>query len=314
MAKNTGFSPALKLSFAGGPDHSEDQAVCADRTGLRLLAAFDGCGGAGGRRYPKLANHTGAYLAAGLYARCLQAWFADAVDLPRPDTAQALTALFARAAVDFQVRYLRGEPSAVTGSMVRTLPSTAVIALFGTDAVSLYWAGDTRAYLLTEAGLAQLTADDVSTPSGTFNSLYADPPVANYLCADRPFMLREATVTLPERGIFLLATDGAYRALPTPMHFEALLLDTLLQASGKKEWKALLKQTLAAHATDDVTLLLQPFGFPSHKAMQKGLQKRCHHVRQAYILPAEEAAPGNHLALRSLWEMYQKEGSEIHMR
>ncbi len=307
MAKEPRFSPAVKLSFAGGHNHNEDRAVCVDQAGLRLLAAFDGCGGVGGRRYPHLNNHTGAYLAAGLYARCLEQWFADHAAPPGKVTADELTLLFAHTAARYQAEHLRLAPSAVTGSLVRTLPSTTVIALYNKTQAALYWAGDTRAYLLTEGGLRQLTADDLATPADAFASLYADAPIANYLCADRPFSLHETTVALPKAGILVLATDGAFHTLPTPMHFEALLLDTLWLSDSKKQWKKLLKEQLSACAADDVTLLLQPFGFAAHDEMRRAFDKRRRHVRQAYILPAEEAAPGNHLALKSLWDMYQKE-------
>ena len=308
MTNNMAFLPALMLSFAGGQNQNEDRAVCTDRAGLRLLAAFDGCGGVGGRRYPQLDNHTGAYLASGLYAGCLRDWFLEnAPALPRRDTAGELAALFAKTAKAYQQLHLSFAPPAVTGSMVRTLPSTTVIAVHTEHEVTLYWAGDTRGYLLTKRGLRQLTADDLALPCDAMDSLYTDAPLSNYLCADRPFTLHEATFALPREGILLLATDGAFHGLPTPMHFEALLLDTLCEAATQPQWKALLQQTISACAADDVTLLLQPFGFASYPALRQHFDKRRRHVRQAYILPAEEAPSDSLLALRSLWEMYQKE-------
>ena len=308
MAKQPAFLPALKLSFSAGRDFNEDQAVCLQRSGVRLAAAFDGCGGVGGRRYPHLNHHTGAYIASGLYANCLKEWFEDnAGALPLADTADGLSALFARSARDYNARYLELRPSAVTGSMVRTLPSTAAIALLYGREAALYWAGNTRGYLLTAAGLKQLTEDDLATRRSAFDSQFLDAPISNYLCADQPFALHEKTVELPEKGFLILATDGAFHALPTPMHLEALLLDTLEQSSSQRQWKALLTEELLARAADDVTLIIQPFGFQAFDELKPHFDKRRRHVRQAYILPAEQAERENMTVLRTLWEMYQKE-------
>lgn len=308
MATNMAFFPALKLSFAAGQDLNEDQALILKRADIRLIAAFDGCGGVGGRRYPQMDNHTGAYIAAGLYAGCLKEWFrSSAFDLPRQHVADELTRMFAQAAREYHARYLNFEPSAVTGSMVRALPSTAAVALIaGQDAV-LCWAGNTRAYLLTDRGLRQLTADDLATQCDAFESLYLDAPISNYLCADQPFVLHEKTVRLPEKGVLILATDGAFHALLTPMHFEALLLDTLAAADTIKKWKKLLQNTLRQCAADDVTLLMQPFGFGTQDDMKRYFDRRRRHVRQAYILPAESAERESMTALRTLWDMYQRD-------
>ncbi len=181
--------------------------------------------------------------------------------------------------------------------MVRTLPSTTAIALHAGHEVSLYWAGDTRGYLLTAQGLRQLTEDDLAQPCDALDSLYTDTPICNYLCADQPFTLHEARFALPRQAILLLATDGAFHLLPTPMHFEALLLNTMWEATTQKQWGARLKKALSACAADDVTLLLQPVGFAAYEDMRLHFNKRRRHVNQAYILPAESASPRNRLAL-----------------
>jgi len=308
MGKDKSTLPALKLSFSAGREPNEDIAVCLRRGGVRLLAAFDGCGGVGGRRYPQMDNRTGAQIASGLYAGCLREWFKEnAAALPREKTAEELNALFAGAARECHAKYLTHAPSAVTGSMVRTLPSTAAIAFVYQKKAALYWAGNTRAYLLSKNGLRQLTRDDYFTRCDAYESLYLDAPIANYLCADRSFGLHEKTVVLPKKGVLALATDGAYHALPTPMHFEALLLDALFPSSAKKQWKKRLREGLLARAADDVTLVLQPFGFSEYAELGPYFDKRRRHVNQAYILPADQAGQDDRLALKALWELYQKE-------
>ncbi len=308
MASSKAAIPALKLSFPAGQALNEDHAICLRQAGVRLLAAFDGCGGVGGRRYPQLENRTGAQLASGLYAMCLEEWFfKNASSLPRKQTAETLSALFLNAAKDYHRQYLADAPSAVTGSMVRTLPSTAAIILQFPGRAALYWAGNTRCYLLTDAGLKQLTRDDTVTPSDAFESLYLDAPITNYLCADRPFSLHEKRFTLPKQGVLVVATDGAYHALPTPMHFEALLLNTLKGTTLKKQWKQALREALQSRAADDVTLILQPFGFAEYAELAPYFDKRRRHVHQAYILPADQATADTRLALKTLWELYRRE-------
>ena len=308
MASSKAALPALKLSFPAGQALNEDHAICLRQAGVRMLAAFDGCGGVGGRRYPQLENRTGAQLASGLYAMCLEEWFLEnAASLPRKKPARELDALFLNAAKDYHEQYLAPAPSAVTGSMVRTLPSTAAILLQYPGSAELYWAGNTRCYLLTEAGLKLLTDDDTVTPSDAFDSLYLDAPIQNYLCADRPFSLHEKRIALPKQGVLVVATDGAYHALPTPMHFEALLLNTLEGTTLKKQWKRALREALQSSAADDVTLILQPFGFTGYAELAPHFDKRRRHVNQAYILPADQASADTRLRLKTLWEMYQRE-------
>ncbi len=309
MTKITASLPALKLSFSAGQGFNEDRAVCKRYADIRLLAAFDGCGGVGARRYPQMNNHTGAYIASGLYADCLEKWFAkNAFDLPQARTGRELCTLFQQTALAYHERYLESALSAVTGSMVRTLPSTAAIALlFADSSATVYWAGNTRGYLLTERGLWQLTEDDLATRCDAFESLYADAPISNFLCADQAFALHERRVKLPEKGVLVLATDGAFHALPTPMHFEALLLNTMQEAQTKQQWRRLLKDRLLEQATDDVTLLLQPFGFSALDEMKAHFDKRRRHVHQAYVLPADQAERDSLTALKTLWDMYLKE-------
>ena len=308
MKKDRAALPALKLSLPGGQALNEDHAICRRQAGVRLLAAFDGCGGVGGRRYPQLHNRTGAHIASNLYAACLEEWFLEnAAALPMKHTAEALDKLFFTTASDYHEKYLSLEPSAVTGSMVRTLPSTAAILLQYENSAALYWAGNTRGYLLTDTGLKLLTTDDTASPADAFESLYRDAPMHNYLCTDRPFRLHEHKFDLPKQGVLMLATDGAYHAVPTPMHFEALLLNTLEEATAKKQWKLALRSALQASVSDDATLILLPFGFTDYSELSPYFDKRRRHVNQAYILPAAQADANPRLTMKTLWDMYQKE-------
>ncbi|MBE0601025.1 MAG: hypothetical protein IH607_04505, partial [Firmicutes bacterium] len=60
-------------------------------------------------------------------------------------------------------------------------------------------------------------------------------------------------------------------------------------------------------ASDDVTLLLQPFGFAEYAELSPYFDKRRRHIHQAYILPADQATADTRLKLKTLWELYQRE-------
>ncbi|MBD2481054.1 PP2C family serine/threonine-protein phosphatase [Planktothrix sp. FACHB-1365] len=96
--------------------------------------------------------------------------------------------------------------------------------------VSLAWIGDSRLYFLSpEAGLQQLTHDDLEVKKDAFEMIREDPPMSQYLSADMKedweihFKLQE----LDKPGCILACTDGCFQYVPAPWDFEKLLLNTL---------------------------------------------------------------------------------------
>ena len=74
----------LELRFTIKKGENEDEGLAILRDGQCLLAAFDGCGGMGGRQYKLLDNLTGAFIAARLYADTLEMSFASMPEGPMP--------------------------------------------------------------------------------------------------------------------------------------------------------------------------------------------------------------------------------------
>ena len=306
-------SGAFELRFTVKQTDDEDDGFAQFSEGLWLLAAFDGCGGMGGRQYEMLEHRTSAYIASHLYAATLKAWFLSAAKLlaeahEPQNLAPVLVPLLGDAAVDFKRTYLDREPSNIVGRMVRTLPSTMAMALVqpceGGNLCHIVWAGNSRCYVLTQNGLWQATQDDLTTPADALDNLYADSPMSNFLNADAPFTLNSKTVTLTAPAVVWAASDGAFDALPSPMHFEALLLDTLCEAASMKDWATRIAARLKPVATDDVTLMAQAFGFNGFKALKASLQTRRQSLARDYIDPCEPLLGGAPDSLRALWQRY----------
>ena len=99
--------------------------------------------------------------------------------------------------------------------------------------------------------------------------------MCNYVSASRPFWLNYREVRLALPCVLLAATDGCYGYLPTPMHWEYLLLATLMRSNTVAEWQRDLAQRLGKVAGDDVSLALVGLGFESIGALKMALAGRC---------------------------------------
>ena len=304
----------VMLRFTIKKTDDEDDGCIVKAGSLQMFAAFDGCGGMGGRQYQLLENRTSAYIASHLYSDTVQKWFMkNAAQYEHLEDLTILKAdlesLFHDEAIRFKKKYLDREPSSVVGSMARTLPSTAVIAITSKQEkrCAFFWAGDSRGYLLSGGGLRQITQDDLATGADALENLYSDSAMKNYLNADVPFTLHEKLIELNERTVIVVATDGVFSGLPTPMHFEALLLDTLAASNSIGDWENRLNDGLRAVATDDVTLLLHPFGFENFKALKAEMKPRGDTLNREYITPCVALMQDAPESLRALWKAYREE-------
>ena len=145
----------------------------------------------------------------------------------------------------------------IKGSSVRTLPSTAAVALIqhgneGSMFVTAIWAGDSRVYIMDSMGLAQLTVDDTTVTDPMIN-IYEDGILKNILCSDKPVKLHTKTIKMDEPFIVFSATDGCFGYLSTPMEFEGVLLETLLKTKCVADWENELAGSIGAVAGDDHT-------------------------------------------------------------
>lgn len=302
---------SLRFTIKQGLDEDAGYVLEADR--LSLLAAFDGMGGMGSRRFQSLQNRTSAYLASHFYAHLLEKDFSACLHagcFDRPfDYSTHLKQLFSEEASRAKAQYLDREPSSIIGSLARTLPSTAAIAVVNKVRHScLYiWAGDSRGYFMTDYGLYQITKDHTKRPLDAFDSLYQDAPMSNYINADQPFELAARHIIMKRPGLVIVATDGAFGCLPTPMHFEGILLNALATSNNMEQWLENIKAALHPHANDDVTLAMYPLGFDSFSHMQHAFFPRLKHIEQHYIQPSQGLVGQDTEGLKALWRQYDKE-------
>lgn len=293
------------------PAHGEDSYCYSFCDDAGMLGTFDGCGGAGARKHSCYAGHTEAYMASRFCAGAFYDQFrklfpcnqtadnlAEAVFAP--ETAQRL-ADFAppKDESSFQIK----------GSSIRTLPSTAAVALIqqgdnGTVLVTAIWAGDSRVYIMDASGLAQLTVDD-TTVTDPMTNIYEDGILKNIICSDKPVKLHCKTITMCEPFVVFSATDGCFGYLSTPMEFEGVLLETLLKTKCAAGWERRLADTLGSIAGDDHTLCLAAYGYGSYTALQRSFARRYEYIEKYYLLPVSRIPVENRDSRFELWSSYR---------
>lgn len=288
-----------------------------------IMGAFDGCGGLGALRYPDFRNQTGAYLASRLAGKACFDWFQDEFSPERygmePDDVRQITrdmeetlrSHFAGA------RRLSAQTESgrapLKGSMFRIFPTTASVSLCrcrgGFLTAAYFWAGDSRGYFLNRNGLMQVTRDDIRDGVDALQSLRKDLPLTNLVAADLKFHLHAARLETLLPALSIVATDGCFDYLPTPMHFEYLILRTLRLADSIEAWKKDLERLLLRFAGDDFSMEIGVFGFRNFQDLREYFTEREQYLRNHYIRPHSDAvrvseADGIELA-QKMWMEYR---------
>ena len=295
------------------PEHGEDSYCYSFCDTAGMLGVFDGCGGAGAQKHDFYSGRTEAYIASRLCAGSFYDSFRKTFPCSLP-AQQVAYEILAPNAVQRLVDYAPPRDDSgfrITGSMVRTLPTTAAVALIqqtdnGELLVSAIWAGDSRVFLLDERGLAQLTVDDTSVPDPMEN-LYEDGVLRNIFCSDRKIRVHCKTVRVKPPFVVLSATDGCFGYVSTPMEFEGILINTLLNADSPAQWEAGLAEIIGSVAGDDHTLCLASFGYNSFTALQQRLSGRYGYMVQKYLNPVSTLPVDDRQSRFLLWEQYQED-------
>ena len=293
------------------PGHGEDSYCYSFCDIAGLLGAFDGCGGAGARKHDYYSGHTEAYMASRFCAGAFYDQFRKL--FPCNQTADNLTKeVFAPQTAQRLIDF--GPPKDETGfqikgSSVRTLPSTAAVALIqqgadGSMFVTAIWAGDSRVYIMDYLGLAQLTVDDTTVTDPMVN-IYEDGILKNILCSDKPVKLHCKTITMNEPFVVFSATDGCFGYLSTPMEFEGVLLETLLKTKCVADWEHELAHTLGSIAGDDHTLCLAAYGYGNYATLQKSFVRRYEYIEKHYLLPVSNIPVEDRESRFELWSSYR---------
>jgi serine/threonine protein phosphatase PrpC len=295
--------PTISFAFNLGkiPDQGEDSdPILRDGPDLGLLGVFDGMGGAGGTVYetPE-GRRTGAYLASRIARDVVEERM---LDLLEPDwhlNGEAAANDLRRAvqqALQDRLRELNATPSGLRSRLIRALPTTmALVALQRTQpggpmwAGHVFWAGDSRAYVFESTGARQLSTDDLRDPGDALANLRRDSVVSNAMSADTEFHVNYRRVELRAPFLAVCATDGCFGYLPTPMHFEHLVLGCLLEARTTAAWSAAVQAKITAVTGDDAAMSTLGVG-ADFKEFQQLFAPRVAELGSEFVEPLDEVS------------------------
>ncbi len=308
MDKKLDLSFYLSFCREMVPGSGEDSYCYSFGQEAGIIGVFDGCGGAGARKHQVYAGKTEAYMASRLCAGSFYNSFRSLYPCEGMDIREHLEGNALRLLRAAQPPQNTAGPQ-IRGSMIRTLPTTAAAALIRSEggesvALSALWAGDSRVYLLDENGLAQLTMDDTTIPDPMEN-LYDDGLLRNVFCTDRKVRLHCSDLRLYRPFVVLAATDGCFGYLSTPMEFEGMLLETLLQASSPAQWEELLMSRIGKVAGDDFTLCLAAVGYEDFSHLQSACRRRYDALQREYLGSLTRIPMENRELRFALWQRYR---------
>lgn len=273
-----------------------------------LLAVFDGLGGAGSKTYPidEKQSYSGAYLASRHAKDVLEQLYCN------EEEEEFLAILEEILKHEFKT-YLENLPqkqSLLKSKLIKSLPTTlAGIYYFVNEETQLeieaFWAGDSRSYLLTKKGLIQLSKDNLTNDPDALQSLLEDATISNCIHAEGDFNIQNAYFVADEPLVLIVASDGCFGYVESPMHFEYLLLKTLMESQYDiVDWKDKIEESLKKIAADDVSLALLAWQFDNVEQLKKHFFQRSEDIFQNYILPLKD---NNETELKQeLWEKYKE--------
>lgn len=295
------------------PEKGEDSFCYAFCDTAGLLAAFDGCGGAGARKHKSYSDRTEAYMAsrlcAGVFYDRFRACYPSDLD-SQSFVGKVLAPAVEQCLKEYQPPKENTELQ-IRGSMIRTLPTTAAAALVkvsesGALQVDAIWAGDSRVYILDQLGLAQLTVDDTSAPDPMEN-LYEDGVLKNILCVEKPPRFHVNSVTLQGPALVFAATDGCFGYVSTPMEFEGMILNTLMEAQSVEQWEQQLAGIIGQFAGDDHTLCLGGFGYDGFESMKQAFSDRYQSLCAECLDIISQLPLDDRQTRVEMWERYREQ-------
>jgi hypothetical protein len=103
-------------------------------------------------------------------------------------------------------------------------------------------------------------SDDLRDPGDALANLRRDSVVSNAVSADTEFHVNYRRVKLEAPFLLVCATDGCFGYLPTPMHFEQLVLGPLTTTRTVTGWSDTIQQEISAVTGDDAAMAVMAVG------------------------------------------------------
>ena len=282
-----------------------------------LLAVYDGMGGAGSKTFTVLnqdreETHSGAYLASRLAKSILENYylqeeesFENFVELLKDQLKTGFDAFYEQ---------LEQQRSLLRSKLIKHLPTTLAGIYFENNPdedleTKAFWAGDSRCYILQKEGLLQLSTDDLHGDPDALENLIEDATISNCIQAKGDFELHQRTFYVDGPCLLITASDGCFAYLPSPAHFEYILLDTLMNSYyDLEDWKDKLTEKLELYTADDMSLSLIGIGFDNLNQLKTVFHHRYVEIFQQYIQPLEEI---DHKIERSLHSQHLEEVADF---
>lgn len=302
------FDCAINVFQEKIPQNGEDSFLYIINGSQAIAGVFDGCGGSGAKKYEKYAGKTGAYMASRVVSGAARDWYLNCFENNEPFDAVT----FKGKIKEYLgiCREVGGSTTTIRGTLSKDFPTTAaVVVVFEEDQIlkaKCLWAGDSRCYLLNGNGLKQLTEDDLDGVDAMEN-LSADGVLTNVITASKDFALHEKTIELTEPGIIFAATDGCFGYYSTPMEFEHLLLNALINTGTVDEMENTVVNQLQEISGDDFTLSGIVYGFNNQEEMKKTFENRFVFMKQTYMADISTMLKEQKI---ELWKSYQPEYSQ----
>ena len=318
IASAAGPTVSFGFNLAKVPDHGEDSdPILRDGPDLGLLAVFDGMGGAGGTVYDtEDGPRTGAYLASRIARDVVEQRMLDLLvpdwNLKGEDAAADLQQSV-KVALQHRLAELRAPKSGLRSRLLRALPTTmSVVALQRTRRsgstwlAHVFWAGDSRAYVFEPGGARQLSTDDLRDKGDAMSNLRGDSVVSNAMSADTDFHVSYRRVELEAPFVVACATDGCFGYVPSPMHFEQLVLQPLVSACSVASWSQSIQTQISATTGDDAAMSVMAVGadFPD---LQSLYAPRVEEVETQFVSPIDELGYAVSRAKHQLQQLQQQQ-------
>lgn len=315
-----GTGPTVSFGFNLGKiaDHGEDSdPILRDGPDLGLLAVFDGMGGAGGTVYDTDDGpRSGAYLASRIARDVVEHRMLDLL-VPdwnlNGDAAATDLQRSVQTALQDRLAELKAPKSRLRSRLIRALPTTmAVLALQrvqrsgDTWLAHVFWAGDSRAYIFDPDGAHQLSTDDLRDPSDAMANLRRDSVISNAMSADTAFHVNYRRVELNAPFLLICATDGCFGYVPSPMHFEQMILHNLDNARSVAGWSQAVQDDIAAVTGDDAAMSVMAVGADLTE-LQTLFANRTAEIQQQFTTPIDDLAHAVQRAEQELQALRQQQ-------